>query len=133
MENVDVVGGGATTTAFGSTDYTNVKFTAWIRNDDDEYRWCNRNPASKPDHGETSPDSGDCNNSGGYDPADDVIRLLTDEDSRVIVRVEARGRDGLSFAAVEAMVTGRTPVLIQNLYQQAGGSGGQNSNSVILR
>jgi hypothetical protein len=30
------------------------------------------------------------------------------------------------------MVTGRTPVLIQNLYQQAGGSGGQNSNSVIL-
>jgi hypothetical protein len=89
MQNVAVVGGGATTTAFGGTDYTNVQFTAWIRNDDDEYRWCNRNPVTQPDHGELTPDSGDCNGSGGYDAADDEIRLLTDEDSRVIVRVEA--------------------------------------------
>lgn len=129
FQNRTVVAGGATATAFGATNYNNVTFTAWVRNDDDEYRWCD----GEKDHNDHS-DDGDCDRpKNGANAADTERRLLTDEDSRIILRVEARGRDGLSFAAIEAVVSGRTPISLLNLYQQSGGAGGQNSNSVILR
>ncbi len=125
-----VASGGATATAFGATSYNDVTFTAWIRNDDDEYRWCD----GKQDHGEATTANADCDRPpNGVNTLDKRRRLLVDEDSRVILRVEARGRDGLSFAAIEAIISGRVPVSLMNLYQQSGGAGGQNANSVILR
>lgn len=77
-----------------------AQFTAYVRNDDDEYRHCN----GVLDRGERG-DSGHCPKlRAGFSSAEQ--RTLIDEDSRVILRVEGRGKDGLSFAAVEVVLKG---------------------------
>ena len=99
-----------------------AQFTAYVRNDDDEYRHCN----GVLERGERS-DSGHCPRLRlGMSSAQQ--RALMDEDSRVILRVEGRGRDGLSFAAVEVVLSGSKVVPIRNAYTQANVDA-QNSNA----
>ena len=133
LENISVIDSASMTASVAVTnsDYPRkVTYTAYVRNDEDEYRWCD----AHSDHGEGGADSGDCNQDGTKnDLADKVIRNLRDDDSRIILRVEARGRGGLSFAAVEAVISGRIPIVIRNSYSQLGGSGGQNANNVVLQ
>jgi Tfp pilus assembly protein PilX len=51
-----------------------------------------------------------------------------DQDSRVVVRSEGRGRDGLSFFAVETVISRAAASLADESYSQLGGSA-QNRNS----
>lgn len=104
------------------TEAARARFTAYVRNDSDEYRHCN----GVLDHGERS-DSGRCTGlRRGLSSAEQ--RALIDEDSRVILRIEGRGPDGLSFAAVEVVLSGASTRPLGNAYTQADGDA-LNSNA----
>ena len=60
--------------------------------------------------------------------ADLTIGLYNDNDSRMVVRAEGTGRDGLSFFAVEAIMSKASSLPDEDNYSQLGGSA-QNQNS----
>lgn len=60
--------------------------------------------------------------------ADLTIGLYNDEDSRIVVRAEGTGRDGLSFFAIEAIMSKASSLPDEDNYSQLGGSA-QNQNS----
>jgi Tfp pilus assembly protein PilX len=61
--------------------------------------------------------------------ADTSIGANTDSDKRVAIRSEGVGRDGLSYFAIETIVSGATATATDNSYCQAGGCSAQNTNA----
>jgi len=107
LENVSVLEGSSTTLGTsGAPAMENLRYTVYIRNDDGEAAllW----PTSSP-------------NTAAWE---------TDNDNRVVLRVEGWARDSLSFFAVEAVIV-VPPPLDQDPcpYGQAGGCGGGNTNA----
>ncbi len=78
----------------------NLRYTVYIRNDDAEIA-------------QKAPDTSWYNN---------------DDDKRVVIRVEATGRDGLSFFAIETVMSQSVVIPVEENYLQQGGSA-QNLNS----
>jgi Tfp pilus assembly protein PilX len=126
LENFNVVGTGTATAGMVSSTTNNIRYTIWVRNDPAEYAWCN----GTLDVGEAS-DDGDCNADGSNNAADELIRQ-TDNDGRVILRVEGIARDGMSVAAVAAVVSRGGGSTMPNNYTQAGlNSQGSNSQKGV--
>ncbi|MFH1130276.1 MAG: pilus assembly PilX N-terminal domain-containing protein [Pseudomonadota bacterium] len=104
------------------TNWANVTYTSYIRNDPNEWEHCD----GIPPPGETS-ESQDCDDTGG--PETDAWRNTNDLDNRVIVRCEGRGRDGISVVAVEILVGAASEVSGMPCYTQEGGCGAQSDRS----
>ncbi len=60
--------------------------------------------------------------------ANPAIGLWNDSDERIVVRAEGTGRDGLSFFAIEAIMSKASSLPEEDNYSQLGGSA-QNQNS----
>lgn len=132
MQNVPVIPPNSQTIQqdkFGADDMSLVTFTAYVRNDEDEYRYCN----TVREYGEAN-DNGNCDGTGGVnDQTDQIMRELLDVDARIILRVEARGKDGSSFAAIETIISGMSVASISNSMNQKGGANGSNQNSTTIK
>lgn len=107
LENISMLQDSSTTAALGGApSMKNLTYTVFIRNDDGEafLLWDTSSP-----------------NTAAWE---------TDNDKRVVLRVEGTARDSLSFFAVEVVIVVPPP---QNQdpcpYGQAGGCGGGNTNS----
>jgi hypothetical protein len=105
LENVSLLEGSSTTIATGAAPaMQNLTYTVFIRNDDAEAAqlW----------------------------PTLSALAWETDNDNRVVLRVEGTARDSLSFFAVEAVIV-VPPLENQNPcpYGQSGGCDGGNTNS----
>jgi hypothetical protein len=107
LENVSLLESSSTTIAAGAAPaMQNLTYTVFIRNDDGEAfsLWDNSTPKT--------------------------LAWETDNDKRVVLRVEGTARDSLSFFAVEAVIV--VPAALNQQpcpYGQAGGCDGGNTNA----
>ncbi|MCB9554928.1 MAG: hypothetical protein H6707_02410 [Deltaproteobacteria bacterium] len=96
-------------------------YTIYVRNDDAEHAHC-----------DGIGDNGDCDGDGDNDSADQAIRE-TDNDGRLVLRAEGRGRDGLSYYGIEQVVSRRSEAKGKSQSTQEGGSQfGQYSATVNI-
>jgi len=107
--------GPSSTTAGEAPSIPDMRYTIYVRNDTEEYSWCN----GVVDPGETA-DDGDCTGDGSAESDD--WRRTEDRDGRVIVRVEGSGRDQISYFGIEAtLVRGAGELTGEANYNQEGG------------
>lgn len=126
LENVRVIA--STTAAAGQVRQSarNPTYTVFVRNDTAEYAWCN----GQLDPGE-SDDDGDCDGSPGAET--DLWRATNDQDGRVVVRSEGLAADGVSYVAVEVIVSQAPGELdIPDYSQEGGNPQGNNSHDVAM-
>jgi hypothetical protein len=132
LENVPVAP--STSKIYGDGGVDNsmqfASYTVRVRNDPEEYLYCNKIKDRNDTYFEAVADNGDCNNSGAEDDTDRIMRYFTDENSRVVIRVEGRGRGGQGYVVLEATISGSGAFTARNPYTGAGGEGGGNTNSL---
>lgn len=93
-----------------------MTYTVWVRNDWNTECDTNQSKASKVTCA-----------SGVKGDIDDIS---TDHNSRVVLRAEGIGRDGLAYVALEAIVSRGTGIAGGQCMAQEGGCGGQGTNAV---
>lgn len=126
LEDVRVIAGSSTAASQLRSSARNASYTVFVRNDSAEWAWCN----GQLDSGETS-DDGNCDGTGG--PESDLWRATTDNDGRVVLRVEGLATDGISFVAIEVVMS-QAPgtVDIPDYSQEGGNSQGSNAHDVSM-
>ncbi|MCA9666593.1 MAG: hypothetical protein KC503_13420 [Myxococcales bacterium] len=114
MQDIQVIEASTPTATATANKLANLKYTIWIRND----------PIDAAGSATGSSGSGSGSGSG----AGSAGGPETDTDFRVIVRAEGKGRDGLSFVALEAVVSRNAYAGAAMRYQQAGINAQGNSS-----